>query len=334
MERGRARARSRSRRAEAAGLRRGPLAREPRSPPPRGASRADRGAFRCPQQERLPPAPTVEPTQPLPLRAKASREWTGQSREASLHYRRVGADPLLAGTMQEFTDKTAPHQIPFEAFGLEIRFCTNSPELLERVEPMLPPGWRRRPRSSKQMRLGLLEEDDDVYSIYRDANCTHDAPGREYALKILEMQLSAHITSGVTRLRRRPRRGRRRRRPRDRDAREELLGQDDPRPRAGRGRRGLLLGRVRDARQDGTRASLRQAAVLPPPRRASSRAQCRAAWRSRRHGASARRDGHPDALPPRGRVAAASALGRRRRPGDARTHNSHPGTDPSRRCGW
>jgi hypothetical protein len=95
--------------------------------------------------------------------------------------------------MQEFSDKTAPHQISFEAFGLEIRFCTNSPELLERVQPMLPPGSRRRPRSSKQVRLGLLEEDNDVYSIYRDAICTHDAPGREYALTILETQLSAYI---------------------------------------------------------------------------------------------------------------------------------------------
>ena len=92
--------------------------------------------------------------------------------------------------MQEFSDKTAPHQIPFEAFGLEMRFCTNSPELLERVQPMLPPGWRRRPRSAKQTRLGLLEEDDDIYSIYHDATCTHDAPGREYALMMLETQLS------------------------------------------------------------------------------------------------------------------------------------------------
>ena len=96
--------------------------------------------------------------------------------------------------MQEFTDKTAPHQIPFEAFGLEIRFCTNSPELLESVEPMLPPGWRRRPHSSKQLRLGLLEEGDDVYSIYRNEICIHDAPGREFALKMLEAQLSGHIT--------------------------------------------------------------------------------------------------------------------------------------------
>ena len=95
--------------------------------------------------------------------------------------------------MQEFTDKTAPHQIPFKAFGVEVRLCTNSAELLERVQSMLPPGWERRPRSSSQIRLGLLEEDNDIYSIYRDAVCTHDAPGGEYALMMLEMQLSSLI---------------------------------------------------------------------------------------------------------------------------------------------
>ena len=95
--------------------------------------------------------------------------------------------------MQEFSDKTAPHQIPFEAFGLELRFCTNSPELLAQVQSMLPPGWRRRPRSAKQARVGLLAEGDDVYSIYHDSVCTHDAPGREYALMVLETQLSTHI---------------------------------------------------------------------------------------------------------------------------------------------
>jgi hypothetical protein len=41
--------------------------------------------------------------------------------------------------------------------------------------------------------VGLLEEDDDIYSIYNDGICTHDAPGREYALMMLEMQLAAHI---------------------------------------------------------------------------------------------------------------------------------------------
>lgn len=100
--------------------------------------------------------------------------------------------------MQEFTDKSAPYQLPFEAFGLELRLCTNSPELLERAEPLLPPGWQRRPKSSSQTRVGLLAEDNDIYSIYNDAICTHDAPGEEFALMMLEMQLAAHIAIDAT----------------------------------------------------------------------------------------------------------------------------------------
>src|SRR3954468_14665598 len=100
--------------------------------------------------------------------------------------------------MQEFSDKTAPYQIPFEVYGLDMRFCTNSPELMERAEPLLPPGWERRPRSEKQKRVGLLEEDNNIYSIYNDGICTHDAPGLEYALMMLEMQLSAHVAIAAT----------------------------------------------------------------------------------------------------------------------------------------
>jgi len=62
-----------------------------------------------------------------------------------------------------------------------------------RIEPLLPPGWQRRPRSSRQIRVGLLEEDNDVYSIYSDGICTHDSPGKEYALMMMEAQIQAHF---------------------------------------------------------------------------------------------------------------------------------------------
>jgi hypothetical protein len=59
---------------------------------------------------------------------------------------------------------------------------------------MIPPGWRRRPRSSAQQRLGLLDEGNDWYSIYRyDGACIHDAPGREYALVMLDAQIQSHV---------------------------------------------------------------------------------------------------------------------------------------------
>jgi hypothetical protein len=96
--------------------------------------------------------------------------------------------------MQEFTDRTAPHQLAFEAFGTQIRICTNDRDLLARVESMMPPGWRRRPRASAQQRLGLLHEGDGWYSIYRyDGGCIHDAPGREYALTMLDAQIQGHV---------------------------------------------------------------------------------------------------------------------------------------------
>src|ERR1700740_2672860 len=101
--------------------------------------------------------------------------------------------------MQTFNDKTAPHQLPFEAYGTELRICTNSRELLEHVELMLPASWRRRPRSSNQPRLGLLDEGGNVYSLYRpDGACIHDAPGREYALTALESQIQSHIAREAT----------------------------------------------------------------------------------------------------------------------------------------
>jgi hypothetical protein len=96
--------------------------------------------------------------------------------------------------MREFTDRTAPHQVAFDAFGIQMRICTNDPDLLARIESMMPPGWRRRPRSSAQQRLGLLDEGDDHYSVYRyDGVCIHDAPGREYALMMLDGQIHGHV---------------------------------------------------------------------------------------------------------------------------------------------
>jgi hypothetical protein len=95
--------------------------------------------------------------------------------------------------MQELTDKKAPFQIPFEAYGLQMRLCANSQELLDRAELLLPPGWKRVPRADAQKRVSIVEEDGDVFSVYSDTICTHDSPGREYGLAMLEHQLRIHI---------------------------------------------------------------------------------------------------------------------------------------------
>jgi hypothetical protein len=96
--------------------------------------------------------------------------------------------------MREFTDRAAPHQLVFDAFGIQMRICTNAPDLMPRIESMIPLGWRRRPRSSAQNRLGLLDEGEGWYSLYRyDGACIHDAPGREYALMALDDQIQSHL---------------------------------------------------------------------------------------------------------------------------------------------
>jgi hypothetical protein len=97
--------------------------------------------------------------------------------------------------MQLFDDKAAPYQIQFDVFGVEMRVATNMPELLDEIGALLPPGAQRRPRSETEKRLALLgDEDTDIYAIYRyDGACIHDAPGRDYALVMLESQIHGHV---------------------------------------------------------------------------------------------------------------------------------------------
>jgi hypothetical protein len=93
-----------------------------------------------------------------------------------------------------FDEKTAPYHIQFDAFGIEMRVCTNKRDLIGEIEEMLPPGARRRPRAHTERRLALVEEENGNYLIYRyDGVPVHDAPGRDYALIMLESQIHGHI---------------------------------------------------------------------------------------------------------------------------------------------
>jgi hypothetical protein len=97
--------------------------------------------------------------------------------------------------MQLFDDTAAPHQLHFNAFGVEMRIATNLPELLDDIETMMPPGSRRRPRFDTEKRLAVVGDvENDIYSVYRyDGACIHDAPGRDYALLMLESQIHGHV---------------------------------------------------------------------------------------------------------------------------------------------
>ncbi len=97
--------------------------------------------------------------------------------------------------MQLFNDKAAPYELHFDAFGVEMRVATNLPDLLEDIEAMMPPNSRRLPRFATDKRLAIVGDvENDIYSVYRyDGACIHDAPGRDYALVMLESQIHGHI---------------------------------------------------------------------------------------------------------------------------------------------
>jgi len=92
-----------------------------------------------------------------------------------------------------FTDETAPHQLAFDAFGVELRVCANSPELLARAEPFLPPGWRPRPIREDQFPLAILEEKAALYGVWKGSTCISEGHGLEYSLTMLEGQIRGQV---------------------------------------------------------------------------------------------------------------------------------------------
>jgi hypothetical protein len=96
--------------------------------------------------------------------------------------------------MREFTDETAPHQVAFDAFGIQMRLCASSPELLARAEPFLPPGWRPCAiRPDEQYPLAILQEEGGGYSVYKGETIISTGQGLEYSLTMLEGQVRGHV---------------------------------------------------------------------------------------------------------------------------------------------
>jgi hypothetical protein len=94
--------------------------------------------------------------------------------------------------MLMFNDETAPYQLAFEAFGVELRVCVNEPELLDRIGPILPPGWRKRP-NTKQYALGFMVEPNGNYLVFKETVCISEGHPFEYSLTMLESQIRGHI---------------------------------------------------------------------------------------------------------------------------------------------
>lgn len=92
-----------------------------------------------------------------------------------------------------FTEETAPHQLAFEAFGVELRICTDTEELLGRTEAYLPPGWRRVSPRDEQFPLAIMEDPGNGYVVYKGTTCISEGHGLEYSLTMLESQIRGNV---------------------------------------------------------------------------------------------------------------------------------------------
>lgn len=103
--------------------------------------------------------------------------------------------------MRGFSDDIVPHHITFEAYGVKIRLRASSPELLTYLELMVPPGARLLPPAAASssssltvvsssetapQRMGIVEELDGTYTVYRGEYPVHDGTGMELALVVLD----------------------------------------------------------------------------------------------------------------------------------------------------
>jgi hypothetical protein len=94
--------------------------------------------------------------------------------------------------MRPFTHETAPHQFAFESFGVQLRICADSRELLARAEPFLPPGWRPVAANEDQYPLAIME-DRGGYVVYKGSTCISEGHGLHYSLTMLEGQIRGHV---------------------------------------------------------------------------------------------------------------------------------------------
>ena len=88
--------------------------------------------------------------------------------------------------------KKAP-EVAFEAFGVDVVITTNEAALLDRIRPMLPPGWRENPVTDDHKRFTLLADNKGTYGVAKDGKGMARGVPLDLALDLLESQVRVHI---------------------------------------------------------------------------------------------------------------------------------------------
>lgn len=85
--------------------------------------------------------------------------------------------------------KPEGEELAIEAFGVRVRIQADSSSVLERVIPVLPPGFRRVEPGAETATFYLRGEREDDYSLIRDEETMMDQWPLEGALQLLEREL-------------------------------------------------------------------------------------------------------------------------------------------------
>jgi hypothetical protein len=96
--------------------------------------------------------------------------------------------------MRGFSDETTPHQLLFESFGVPLRVCASTEEVLARVQPHLPIERTDGGSILPAHRLGIVSEDDLTFSVYNASNRVSSRGDLELALVALEDQVHSYIS--------------------------------------------------------------------------------------------------------------------------------------------
>lgn len=86
-----------------------------------------------------------------------------------------------------------PNHIAFEAFGVRVLVSVDDPEVLKRVQPLLPPGWQPCSISAVEKRLALVADEHGEYQLLRDGKTYSNRLDLDFALALLEGQLREYV---------------------------------------------------------------------------------------------------------------------------------------------
>jgi hypothetical protein len=88
-----------------------------------------------------------------------------------------------------------PTEIAFEAYGVCLAVDASTPEILDRIRSLLPPGWRPCPRSAVERRFSIVRNERGTYALTRNDKNLASGDGLELdlVLGLLDTQLRLHL---------------------------------------------------------------------------------------------------------------------------------------------